>query len=151
MGTYTCKSSIDAHKLSLVLTYLALSSMFADSKIRSRVFMYQGASGFDYNPGSVGRFYNISFNLAITQHYEAPSSKKGCFLFARYFDKGFYMTDTRYGPNFKSVGPFQFDASFYRNNVYSRFEMYRDEAGNGTVLIDNVRFTQGGQVVGVSK
>lgn len=110
--------------------------------------MYQDATEFDYNPGSPNRFYNLSFDFAVAQQYKAPSSKRGCYLYARMFDLPIYLNDSNYGPTFKTVGPVQFDASMYRNNVYAEFSLYCDYPGNGTVLIDNVRFTQGGLVVG---
>jgi hypothetical protein len=118
----------------------------------------QDGSGFDKNRASPGRFYNLTFDLALKRIYTPKTARVGCFLQIFYTNQ-VKLVNSTFGPKFKTVGPMLFDANkaFYGANDGARFELdcYEQDpitlesiGGNATIAIDNVVWSQYGREVG---
>jgi hypothetical protein len=98
-----------------------------------------------------GRFYNVTFDLALTlnQHPSDPG-KAGCMLELISLGTVYFDASSPYGPAFKTVGPFGIDGNYFGSAVGLGFFFKCYNNANGTVLIDNIVFSQHGRAVAIA-
>lgn len=147
----------------LVLTRDTSREMFTDASHgttrfdgTSQTSFSQQLSGFNQNPGSPGRFYNVSWDLSIV-NVSMPYKGYNCHLITTFGD---YITlnATSSRTPWRTIGPRLLDlsvgtiaylkAGFELRCPVSAPTLPPNLGGNATVWIDNVVWSQHGKQVG---
>lgn len=137
----------------------------------SSTFLTHNLSSFSYVPGlfddvtitqfggnlrsdevDPGRFYNISYDVAIQSYYQSDDPAAYICNFYASPAGGISLSDPAFGPTFKQVGPYTFSGSSFQGGLQLGFHLHcysnkQPAIGGATVLVKNLRLTQHGRDV----